>query len=624
MIKRLFHRRSFQFKLFLTYTVFILFIMSGLFVAFYLYNSWLFQRNAMQNQDQLVQLTSDQLDANIREMDSISIELLSNDTIINALSRLKDAPSEAVRYSIYNEVLVAMQQVSLTRFVLTNQTYTISIFTESGFFASNLHSFQLDTDASRKIPEISWISKAKANKGGKLLLPIHENDWVENHEQVFSLVRTIQTPLKELGFLEIQQSASTIAQISNIKSVGPLNVLIADNDQNLIYSNNKMTPELFGYYQHLIQSNGADTVISHNPHTENTEIVSYATSDYSGWTLITVENKKYLTESLNFIRSFTFVGGILLLLVTFFTFYIFSIKLTQPLKKLKRAIEQTNISNLPEAIDLQLDLKNEHNEIEILSRSFQKMRTKLNDSIIHEIEFRSLQLEARFSALQAHINPHFLFNMLTVLANIGDEAGLKEVSSICRQMARNLRYSSSKINTKVSIQEEIAHVADYLLLMQKRFESRLAYSIHVEESMMSIPMPKLIMQPLVENAIHHGFTQTSSVMQIEITGEIQEDRWYIYVKDNGSGFEEELLLNLKNKLDKYAADLYAGKASTDLAIGGMGLVNTFARLQLFFGNEFKFEISNHPEGGACVTLSGAITPVRGNGIVQTFEGDRHV
>jgi len=141
---------------------------------------------------------------------------------------------------------------------------------------------------------------------------------------------------------------------------------------------------------------------------------------------------------------------------------------------------------------------------------------------------------------------------------------------------------------------------------------------------MSIPMPKLIMQPLVENAIHHGFTQTSSVMKIDITGEIQGDRWYIYVKDNGSGFEEELLLNLKNKLDKYAADLYSGKATTELSIGGMGLVNTFARLQLFFGNEFKFEIFNHPEGGACVALSGVITPVMGNGIAQTFEGDRHV
>ena len=192
--------------------------------------------------------------------------------------------------------------------------------------------------------------------------------------------------------------------------------------------------------------------------------------------------------------------------------------------------------------------------------------------------------------------------MFNVMVGIADEKGVPQLSDVCRRMARGLRYSSSDAGERVTLGDELSHVSDYLLMMKLRFEDGLDYEISVPEGMRDLPAPRLVLQPLVENALSHGFNNHTGVRFIRIAGELSGQFWQLYIEDNGSGFELALLQEIRGNLDQYIQAMERGSRQPWIGIGGMGLVNTMARLWYFFGKEFAFEINNRPEGGACIVL----------------------
>ena len=598
-------RGSYQFKLFFTYSIFTVIIVSMVLVTFYLYNKWLFINNSKQNLYQLVQLHSDKLDSAVREMDSTSIDVMSDPDVLKSLEDWRQMSSEANVNYINNHLLYLINKFTLNRSIFSGTIQKVKIFTDDGLFISNDRSRDLDANASRHVSDVKWLEKVRLARGSKILLALHKNDWTEGNERVFSLVRLISTPYNELGYVEIQQEAHVLEDICNFGDP-QLNVFLIGSDNELFYNNSITDSRLINYYANLTD-NGASAIVSgYNKLTKHSEIVYYTRSSYTGLTLVCVADRSYINRSFSFIKVVIIVSGIILIIITLIISYFFSLRLVKPLKKLRRAIEQTNISNLPDVINLGAIADSQLNEIEALGNSFQAMRERLDKAIKTEVNYRALQVEARFSVLQAQINPHFLFNMLNVLVNIGDEKGVPDISDICRRMARNLRYSNSKASSRVTLRDEIEHASDYLMLMQRRYEAGLVYNINISEELYDILVPKLVIQPLVENSLSHGFNNTSYTKEIEILGSVHEDRWFSRILDNGSGFEPELLKNLMDRITLYLLNMGDENPPAEISIGGMGLINTMARLKYFFKGEFEFELSNRPEAGACVTLSGIL------------------
>ncbi|HBE76727.1 MAG TPA: hypothetical protein DDW65_02935 [Firmicutes bacterium] len=312
------------------------------------------------------------------------------------------------------------------------------------------------------------------------------------------------------------------------------------------------------------------------------------------------------------IRNITIFIGVGIIFITLFFFFILAKKLTTPLRELKRTMEDITISNLPEP----MPIKHENNEIEALNQAFRQMRDRLNQAIEREFKSQSLQMKAHFDALQAQINPHFLYNMLTILGNMGDEAGQNEISLICLNLSKILRYSTSTGKAWASLQEEINHTSNYLSLMKRRFEHRLDYQIDIDEAIMDFPIPKLTIQPLVENSITHGFENSPDPMKIIIKGGFIENGWQISIMDNGSGFAGDILENLKEKIHYYSTNLISDQKDIELSIGGMGLISTFARLFLLYGNELRFELKNMENGGACINIGGSLDKIGKEGILN--------
>ena len=207
------------------------------------------------------------------------------------------------------------------------------------------------------------------------------------------------------------------------------------------------------------------------------------------------------------------------------------------------------------------------------------MLERMNNSIIQEKKAYAL-------ALQAQMNPHFLYNMLAVISSAGSEAGCDSVSTMCVELSDMLRYVAAYQKVTVPLKEEIIHTKNYLALMKSRYEDYFSYKIDVSDDLMNIPVPKLFIQPLAENCFIHAFKEKEPPWNIDIKMIGTKDRWELIIKDNGSGISEERIAEIKDKIDKALNERQVGN------IGGLGIVNTIVRLTMTHNKNLKYDIYN--------------------------------
>ena len=204
-------------------------------------------------------------------------------------------------------------------------------------------------------------------------------------------------------------------------------------------------------------------------------------------------------------------------------------------------------------------------------------------------------------ALQSLMNPHFIYNNLAAIGAMADEGLTADIKTMCEDISQILRYVSSGAENGVEMREEIAHTEKYLKCMKVRYGDKLDYSIDIPEEMLGIVVPKLVVQPLVENSINHGF-DVSPPWKLGLRGSIEGKLWRIEVSDDGIGFEPEALARLHEQIGRWADS----GGLPPLGLGGMGLLNIVLRLRMLYGEDFVFDVAEAPGGGAHVSVGGRI------------------
>jgi two-component system sensor histidine kinase YesM len=246
-------------------------------------------------------------------------------------------------------------------------------------------------------------------------------------------------------------------------------------------------------------------------------------------------------------------------------------------------------------------------ELEELEAAFDGMRAKLRQSMDDALEARAHETKATLLALQSQMDPHFVYNMLTTIGIMAEEGMAREIAESIQNMTHLLRYISSGKSAVVTLGDEIEYARRYLACMKARFRESLSFEIGVPDSLLNVRVPKLIIQPIIENTIKYGLASRPP-WNIGISGSDNgvEDVscWTISVTDNGPGFPEDKLRELREKLS--SRSLAAADAS--LSISGMGLLNISIRLAIFYGGEAVCRAANRPEGGAVVTIGGTHEP----------------
>ena len=268
-------------------------------------------------------------------------------------------------------------------------------------------------------------------------------------------------------------------------------------------------------------------------------------------------------------------------------------RISRPIRQLSTDISEIGLRNM--------SLPNGHDryttkELAALDEAFRHMLERLDQSI-------AVEMQAYMRALQAQMNPHFLYNTLSVIIASSETFGDDKTASMCTKLTSMLRYISGINRDTVTLAEEIEHTRNYLDLMKERYEHLFSYEIITDEQVLKAAMPRVVVQPLAENCFTHGF-HNEPPWHIRIEAQSDGENWLLRVLDNGVGSTIEQLATLDEQVSEYLHDI-AGHYQ-ELSLGGMGLINTLLRLTLMLGEPVRYHIANRPDGGLAIEIGGRI------------------
>lgn len=301
-------------------------------------------------------------------------------------------------------------------------------------------------------------------------------------------------------------------------------------------------------------------------------------SEATGWKIVILTPVSYVMEGITVLRTAIIVsvvvGGVLFLILTF----ILSTMITRPILNLIKAMRGARFGALKP-----IPVTSATMEIDELGNTYNQMVESLNEMIEVVYQKEIIQSRTELKALQAQINPHFLFNTLEAFYWALDDKGDEELAQVVVAMSGLFRYVISRADEDewVAVSDELDHAERYLKIMDMRMMDRLSWRIEADEACRRTPIPKLLVQPLVENAILHGVEQRvgHGTIVLKVMPSDRPGYTRIEVTDDGPGMDEALLRSLR-------ADLDAGYVDQAISKGtGVGLANVERRLKLYYDKE---------------------------------------
>lgn len=318
-------------------------------------------------------------------------------------------------------------------------------------------------------------------------------------------------------------------------------------------------------------------------------------SELTEWTtLVLVDYKELMKPIYNFI-SFSTVLMVLLLIVLLIISYSISRSITIPLQKIQTSIKDYNLNRVQSVQPL--DAGHELDELTALSNTFQDMQERINEYVQELIAVKTHDLQSQFSALQSQMNPHFIYNSIALISIMCEEDNNEEAIVFCKGLTNMLRYSSSNYLREVTLKEEVEYAKTYLELLQKRYEGLLDIDVILPAMLYEKSIPKLIIQPIAENCIKYGL-ESNPPWFIGIEVEALSNGWQLIVSDTGNGFDADTLTSIRSQIE--SIDFDSGIPA--LVPDGMGIINVYIRLKMYYRELLEFEIGNQDEGGAFVLI----------------------
>lgn len=598
-------KKSIQSNLFMSYSKLIVILILILVTFFYVYVSNSLKENASNALvDKCDNLTT-QIDTQLERLNNYSKRIAVSKPI---KSLLKQDLYSFTRDSAQKKLDFSDMVFSALDYRIDN--ISINIFDFNGHYINLSKSSTFKTIPLEKINNLTWISDVMDAKGNKILLEPHTDDWGFGNEPVISLCRSLseKNTLPHNTILELQQPFSVIQKIIDktlSNKTESYNLYILDETGQIVYSyenaghdnHNGITS---GYWKSITNRGTSNGLLQGSTAEVGNTYCAYRTSDQFGWTFLVETSRDVLLKPINQFRNIIVLTLVAILLTTLLISYQISRSLVIPLRKLQDITTRLDLKTISK--DTVPDYSSQYDELNQLYHSFQSMNKKLEASLDEVVSLRSHEIQAKMLALQSQMNPHFLYNTLSTISILAEEDCTTEIIDVCDDLSSILRYISSNNMQKVILMQEIDQSIAYMNLMKIKFEERLVFHMDIDESMYHIRIPKLIIQPLLENCIKYAI-HVIPPWVIHIEGSTEENTWYIKVTDNGSGFDPEKLKALESTL----ASIVPEKSLPELQIDGMGLINLYIRLKLAYREDAVFKIRNLPDGGTEVTIGGIIS-----------------
>lgn len=373
-----------------------------------------------------------------------------------------------------------------------------------------------------------------------------------------------------------------VKSLANIDLGDKGHIVIFDKNYELIYTSYiDVLGEDLKALKNIVLGNSAMTIsgIDYN--------IFISTITNTTWKVGVFSNRQEIVNSVRtFIVSIFSVAVFLTLIYVLFTAYI-SKRISNPLRSLKR--QMTKVESLNYEVN---SYRRTYGSIEVeeLDESFRQMMIRIKDLAEKLIEEQENQRKSELKALQNQINPHFLYNTLDSIIYMIDQGKNETAERMITALSKFFRISISRGKNIISFKDEFEHARNYLLIQKLRFEDKFEYSFDIDPRLNEMWTIKLILQPIIENAIAHGLKECQGVGKIEIKGSIDGKLIHLQVIDNGYGI-----------LDSKIQEIYASFKDKNIH-NGVGLKNVYERLKIYYGDLADIKITSTLDVGTTVHL----------------------
>lgn len=535
------------------------------------------RNTAIEYTSQLIDMMNESIDSYITSMESIAQIVAENSDVRSYL--WAETEEEYLREEYGGRMTELFRTLKDTGGDICN----IGIIGENGRYLINNTDTEINPYAGYE--KTQWYQRAL--QGEEVITSSHvQNIVIDEFPWVVTLSRKI--PGRAGGtdavlFVDLNfSSISRLCEKTNLGTKGYVFImddvgnLIYHPRQRLIYSGlweEEFTPDMMS---------GEDVVFSG----DGQKLYTISKSEITGWTMVGVIYLDEMMSRTDRLRNLFYLMAIVLVGVALMMSVFLTDMVTKPLRKLRETMKVVENGNF----DVEVEEPDTGDEISDLFRSFRSMILKIRELIDQNTAEQREKRKSELNALQAQINPHFLYNTLDSIIWMAEGGNMKDVVLMTSSLAKLLRKSISNKNEMVTLEEEIEYTRSYLTIQKMRYVDKLEYEIDVEPAVMRMEIVKLIIQPLVENAIYHGIKYKEGKGLIRITGGFADDQVILKVSDNGVGMSEE---ELSHVFDERV---------TDTRKNGVGVLNVHRRIRLYYGGEYGLSFESGEGKGTCVSI----------------------
>lgn len=557
----------------------ILFVAFFMFTAFTLitsrYDKLLYQ--SMQSSSALV---SHELTSRLEELETMSNIIRTDTTVQSVLDEVLH-PGISYGTHYYSEIYSALQR----HYLEYKRGYIQFIAIACSKFTTYTYGNREDRLEQKRLSELMEI--AQKGEGSAL--------WVTDYtEEGLYLVREIRKienlRLDNLGTLIVKiDFDKLIGEVSKVSKEYEDSYWILYEGDEMLYTSQNLDTETAAEINRTIQSYGIVCVGGME------YFAIRGTMEENDWGFFHLVAYDEVARS----QRRTLQLYLLLLLTgsvcSFVLMHIIVRKVTRHVDHLVSRMKQFG-ENSEELPGTDFDYSQRTDEIGMLHRQFESMAEQIKTLVVENYRQQLLMKDAQLKSLEAQMNPHFLYNTLDTVNWRAKAIGEQEISRIAESLGHFLRMTLSRKSDNFTLREELEIIRCYMTIQQLRFDNRLNFSANVPEEYRDAMVPKLSIQPLLENAVHYALEQVADTCEISLSCVRMENLMQIYVKNTGSEFQEDLLGKLKNEEIK-------GKGL------GIALLNIQERIQLLFGEQYGLRFYNEQDY-AVVRMEIPYIPVR--------------
>ena len=558
------------------------------------------QRTSRDYTEQLVAQVQTNIDSYITHMQNIAEVVQLNEQVQAYLGGSSDGLSPQQRAQVRARITSFLNTISRTR----DDISLILIVGNGGEVLTHDEAIALNPAAA--ITDQRWYRAARDQSGRPAVSPSHVQNIVAGEFRwVITLSRTINNPdtgveygvmLVDLNFSVINELVSRIGlgKRGYLFIVDPEGRIVYHPRQELIYSNLERE-----HIDLVLQHAGGSFEVGD---TRGVRIYSVSISPNTGWRVVGVNYAAEMVRNRDTIARYYVFGTLLCVVLALVMSVLVSHRLSRPILRLRSSMQAVERGDFDIAVDV-----SSRNEIGDLARDFTIMVAQIKELMRRNADEQEQKRKSELMALQNQITPHFLYNTLDSVIWMAEGKQHANVVKTISALARMLRLSVSRGSELISIRDEIEHARNYLTIQKIRYRDKLDFSIEVDEEILRLRTPKVILQPLVENAIYHGIKNKESGGRVTVMGSLHDGEVLLRVEDDGVGMSGEphgsVPISAVGVLTRAAAPPRRGR---------VGLRNVHERIQLYFGPHYGLSFESEQGAGTSVTVRLPVVEANGD------------